>query len=298
MFPLQMTAGATGQIHIGSAELDLAKYQLYPSGGNQPFTHPYLHGMRTLSGVSLMEDCTHKPIGGCGLSLVLTSVGGVPFAAQASVAGVTEIGTISHIGWGPSNISPCFPEDTPNGITMMHHLAWRSPLGEELLIEDRMVCFGPVWAGLGGWTLTWRSTLHNNTTRPLALSSAAPALPLASMATGWRWLSGPEWAMSDVLMDGGLASAPHCHGQRGRWLALRRTDGVATVVFRDHADNPHYPTRWAISLRDGVGISASFSGAQPYVLLPQNPLEIRFRLIVGDGAWSNAEIDRIATALP
>jgi hypothetical protein len=105
--------------------------------------------------------------------------------------------------------------------------------------------------------------------------------------------------LSDQFGGGRLVNAdgavgePAIFGKPSRWVdysgpaAPGRVEGIA---YLDHSDNPHHPTPWHVR-RDGW-MEAAFNLASSYLIAPDHPLTLRYRLVIHAGAADPTALNR------
>jgi hypothetical protein len=85
-------------------------------------------------------------------------------------------------------------------------------------------------------------------------------------------------------------------GEAAPWLAYIGThDGTcekSTVLFVDHPSNPRYPNKWFVRDDPYACASCSFMFDQGYTLQPGDVLDLRYRVVLADGEWSPAGIEK------
>lgn len=97
----------------------------------------------------------------------------------------------------------------------------------------------------------------------------------------------------EIVNSAGQRNEQGAHLQHAKWLdqsgpiAPGRWNGIA--IF-DHPQNPRYPTGW--HCRNDGWAGASFTLDEPYVIEPDKPLRLRYRICLHRG---NAEQGNVAT---
>jgi hypothetical protein len=59
----------------------------------------------------------------------------------------------------------------------------------------------------------------------------------------------------------------------------------------DHPSNPRFPTKWFVRNDPYACVSCSFMFDEEYVLPAGEALALRYRIVLGHGAWSRARIE-------
>jgi len=181
-----------------------------------------------------------------------------------------------------------------------------------LLTEEREIVVPTVDAVAGWYALDFTTHLTNATERERTLHLGSPTTegrPLAGYGSlFWR---GPQaFQGGAVLAAGGAGGAggPEMMGERSPWLAyvekIEKHDGEkhdrsgdegndasATLLFRDHPDNPRYPTQWYVRNDPFAALSFAFVFDAHYPLLPAQTLTLRYRIVIADGAWTREQIE-------
>lgn len=114
-----------------------------------------------------------------------------------------------------------------------------------------------------------------------------------------------DWTDTTLMLDDG-STHERVLGEAGRWCDLTGTppgggDAVAGIAFLDHPGNVRHPTSWYASTRadtygdDGWSnfMNAAFLWHEGLDVAAGQPLRLRHRVVVHDGAW---DADRITAA--
>lgn len=127
---------------------------------------------------------------------------------------------------------------------------------------------------------------------------AAEAVPLGR--TNFGFLGVRMAKTVSAQFGGGLLSntegatgEPAIFGLSSRWVDYSGpvAPGVIEgIAYLDHPDNPHHPTPWHV--RSDGWMEAAFNLAEPYLLAPDHPLDLRYRLWIHPGPADRAAIDR------
>ncbi len=111
----------------------------------------------------------------------------------------------------------------------------------------------------------------------------------------------PTWTDTLIRLDDGV-ERDRSLGEPSAWLSIEgiasgRAEVNAGVVFFDHPSNPRAPSPWYASTHaDTYGegwanfVNAAFLWDEPLHLAAGTSLDLKYRVIVYDGAWS---VDRI-----
>jgi hypothetical protein len=245
---------------------------------------PFLHPVRTLSGVPVTdrEPADHRWHLGAGVAV--QDVGGVNlWGGRTYVRGSgytwrDDHGTVTH---------ERFRHRSPGGFAA--ELTWRAPDGRPLLDELREVAAA---AAGPAWRLTLRFTLRNATAAPLPLGSPATNGRAGAGYGGFFWrfppLSGARVRTPDAAGEDAV------HGSRARWLAVsggvRRDAGpaaeeaVPVTVLLAGADDDTRADPWFVRLAGYPGAGLSLAPEVPLVLPPGGSVTRGVRAVVADGA--------------
>ncbi|MEZ4990389.1 MAG: PmoA family protein [Saprospiraceae bacterium] len=86
----------------------------------------------------------------------------------------------------------------------------------------------------------------------------------------------------------------------GPWMNITgNLDGQAGnegVLVIDHPGNPGYPQPWILRSKNSMQ-NAAFPGREKIEIKPDQPLLLRYRMVIYDGALSRAQIDRLSASM-
>ncbi|WP_433292575.1 PmoA family protein [Actinoplanes sp. CA-030573] len=247
---------------------------------------PYLHPVRTLSGVPVTDALCHDHPWHMGASVTIADVNELNFWGGRTY--VRDGGYVWLDDHG--RIVPVTHSELPDGFTS--DLEWRSASGEVILREHRTV---RATTAPRGWELFFRYALSTPTEAEVTLGSptthgrpgqagyggffwratAGPATP--GPATPGPATPGPATAFS--------ATSDSPHGSADPWLAVVVADRY-TLVFRGLAD----ADRWFVRTEEYVGVCAALAFTDPLAIKPGTPLTRTIRVLVADGALTRPEI--------
>ena len=91
-------------------------------------------------------------------------------------------------------------------------------------------------------------------------------------------------------------------GKRSPWLAyIGKHDGnldKSTLLFIDKPGNLRYPNKWFVRNEPYACVSYAFMFDEYYTLQPQETLQLSYRTVIANGAWSRSQIEEyVATYL-
>jgi hypothetical protein len=246
---------------------------------------PFLHPVRTRSGVVLTAEQPPDHRHHLGLSLAVADVDGTDFwGGRTFVAGRGSVPLDNH---GRQRRRTVHAD--PGAIE--EELVWTGPDGAELIIERRTITARPM--GSDSWVLDWSSDLN----APRELRIASPAVngrPGAGYGgIFWRFPAEGKTEVSSPLGDG----AEVIHGHRATWLVIRHTgpdEGSGTVILTE----PGSRDPWFV--RDGgyVGCGPAPATDEPVRLDAGERLRCGLTAVIIDGWHTDPEflIDTLVRA--
>ncbi len=237
---------------------------------------PFLHPVRTRSGVLLTADQPPDHRHHLGLSLALADVDGSDFwGGRTFVAGQGSVPLDNHGRQRRRSIRA-----EPGRIE--EKLDWTDPAGAGLITERRMITARPL--DRTAWVLTWSSELR--ALRPLRIASpAVNGRPGAGYGgIFWRFPAKGRTEVSGPLGDG----AEMIHGHRATWLVVRHTGpdgGAGTVVLTE----PGSRDPWFVRDSGYVGCGPAPATDQPVRLAADERWPCRLTCVIIDGWHSDPE---------
>lgn len=233
---------------------------------------PYLHPVRTLSGVTVTDALCHDHPWHMGASVTIADVenlnfwGGRTYVRDGGYAWLDDHG----------RIVPVAHHQLTDGFTS--DLEWQSASGEVILREQRTV---RATTAPRGWELFFQYALSTPSEAEVTLGSPATHGRPGQAGYGgffWRATPGPAIAFSTT------SDSPH--GSADPWLALVVADRY-TLVFRGLAD----ADRWFVRTEEYVGVCAALAFTDPLPIKPATPLTRTMRVLVADGALTRPDIE-------
>ena len=252
---------------------------------------PYLHPVRTLSGVAVTDHMPLDHVWHLGVGVALQDVDGVNFWG-----GRTYTRDAGQYIWRPDHGSITSTgttlEETDAGKgqegRLQATLAWNGPDGTTVLVEER------AWAWSGVAPSIWRLSLD------FSLSPAGDApVSLGSPGSNGRFEGGyggffwrlPGCEDASVWTPAGAGEAG-THGSVTRWLAWSGTfdGGPATLVFvaPDGSTDP-----WFVRMEGYPGVGRSLAWDSPVTAEPGSPVRRQVTVFVADGILATADIERL-----
>ncbi|MEU4237259.1 PmoA family protein [Actinoplanes sp. NPDC026619] len=268
-----MTAGPGTTLHVDG--VPVVSYVEDPGLDVRLAPRPYLHPVRTLSGVTVTDALCYDHPWHMGASLTMSDVngynlwGGRTYVRDQGYVWLDDHGRIEHLSATP----------IPGGFT--ESLTWCAASGEILLREQREIT---ATAAPHGWELSFTYALTAPGPAEVTLGSPATHGRPGDAGYGgffWRATPGPAVAFTQ--------SSDNPHGSADPWLALTVADRY-TLVFRGLAD----ADRWFARTTEYVGVCAALAFTDPLPIKPANPLTRHLRVLVADGALTR---DQIAAAV-
>ncbi|GIF26051.1 hypothetical protein BJ973_003320 [Actinoplanes tereljensis] len=232
---------------------------------------PYLHPVRTLSGVVVTDALCQDHPWHMGASVTMSDVSGYNlWGGRTYVRDEGYVWLDDH-----GRVRPISTVLAAGGFT--EDLEWRAADGAALLREHRSVTAS---AAAHGWELSFAYALSAPATAEVTLGSPATHGRPGDAGYGgffWRATPGPAVAFT--------ATSDSPHGSADPWLALVVADRY-TLVFRGLAD----ADRWFVRTDDYVGVCAALAFTDPLTIKPAEPLTRHLRVLVADGALTRAQI--------
>ena len=233
---------------------------------------PYLHPVRTLSGIVVTDALCYDHPWHLGASVTIADVNGLNFwggrtyVRDQGYVWLEDHGRIVHV------------DSTPVDGGFIERLHWCSATGEVILREQRTVTAS---AARHGWELLFEYALSTPTEAEVTLGSPATHGRPGQAGYGgffWRAAPGPAKAIT--------ATSDSPHGSADPWLALTVADRY-TLVFQGLAD----ADRWFARTEEYVGICAALAFTDPLPIKPDAPLTRTMRVLIADGALTRAQIE-------
>jgi hypothetical protein len=266
-------------------------YQSQVPGRESP--KPYFHPLKTLAGneVSLFRPYDH--LWHTGLSMTMANLSGENFwggasytREAASYVQLANNGRIQHSAW----------QDIASAETVYgsERLQWITQGGATWLEEERHIALGEINPDTGYWRLDLAFHLLNVSGQPLDFGSpTTEGRPLAGYG-GLFWRGPRSFLHGQILGANGL-EGPAIMGERSPWLAFTGWhDGnqqQSTLLFLDQPGNPRYPNKWFVRNDPYACASCSFMFDEYYTLPPNATLDLAYRVVIINGAWSRQQIE-------
>ncbi len=256
---------------------------------------PYFHPLKTLAGneISLFRPYDH--LWHVGLSMSLANLsdenfwGGPTYTrAAAGYVQLDNNGRMQHTSWQEITCT----EET---VRCIEHLQWITQSGARWIDEERQIVISEIEPEAGYWTLDLSFHLLNVAQQPLLFGSpTTEGRPEAGYGSlFWR---GPRSFLHGKILGADDLEGPTLMGQSSPWLAFSGWhDGnreQSTILFIDQPGNPRYPNKWFVRNDPYACVSCSFMFDEYYTLLPNESLNLTYRVVIANGAWSRAQIEQ------
>ncbi len=255
----------------------LFRYHYQPHTAANEAPRPYAHPLCSLAGDVLTNFRPNDHPWHHGLSLTLTSVGGVNFWGGPSHRAADgyqwrdDHGAQIHRAWHA--LIPERLEET---------LDWcDAKSGRELLHERRVLSVALVE---GGWSLRWTSELFNVTGHDLVLGNYHALGGLAgSHYTGLQFRGARDLldahgdAAIGIAAEGGLAGETAVQGAAARWMEWSCQHDGSLRRTRIRFENPDGPLPWFVRAHNPLA-AFSFHREHPHPLAAGATLRLDHRL--------------------
>jgi hypothetical protein len=183
----------------------------------------------------------------------------------------------------------------PRTATVTTRLQYRPIDGQPAIEELRRITIGLPRSD-GAYTLDWHQTF--TAVRDQVVIDRRPITP----EIPWGGYGGLSWRAARSLgnfhaLDSEGRHDKEIEHQRARWADMHgSSDGgrnvQAGLAIFDHPANPRFPTHWRCVGDPGFGyFGPSFTLAEAYTLRPGEPLVLRYRALVHDGAGDAAMLE-------
>jgi hypothetical protein len=258
---------------------------------------PYFHPLKTLAGneLSLFRPRDHP--WHTGLSMTAANLsgenfwGGTTYTRESGYIQLENNGRIQHIDW--QDIS-CHEK-----LHCTEHLQWITFSGARWIDEERQIAVSEISPEAGYWSLDLSFRLVNVSQQPLVFGSPTTEGRPEAGYGGLFWRGPRSFLHGKILGAGGL-EGPELMGKRSPWLAFSGWhDGnreQSTIVFLDQPENPRYPNKWFVRNDPYACVSYSYMFDEYYVLPPLQALKLAYRVLIGHGEWSRAQIEDYVAA--
>lgn len=287
-------------VHVGAVEVLRARFS-DDSVAPHECPAPYLHPLRTLAGGIVTGHRPHDHRWHKGLTMAVPKLarlgptgepvsatnfwGGPSYVAGRGYVDLHDVGCIDTVG---------FEVLAPG--TVAAELLWVGSDGIPMLSERRTFAVCDVDAAAGSWTLAFRSELRalgpaaGPASGPLEFNSPTTLGRDQAGYCGFFWRGPRAFTGGRTLSSTGREGADTLMGRHAAWLAYTGEfddrDGHATLVFVPDGEAPE----WFVRADDYPGVNPSLAFRRPRLLEPGERLELGYRVVIADGAWSGERI--------
>lgn len=285
----------------------LLEYVYRPEVPAKESPKPYFHPIRTLAGTAVTafrpEDHLHHH----GLCMTLSQVdhhnfwGGRTYQKEAGeYLDMNNNGRQEHAAWDVL-------ETSNERAVMKETVRWLSVNGEHLMTDTRQFTISQVNRQDRSYVLDAAFRITNASRRSLTLGNFQSIGGLAgSFYTGFAFRASDRFAeITDafepsLMAAGGRDGVDAIHGASAPWMAMTghdpATGAKSTVILIDQPGNPGYPNQWFV--RWGY-TQATFPmiADQPMILGGNGTLNLRYRVLIADGAWGRDKVAAKASSL-
>ena len=279
----------------------LFRYVYEPVTMQSEAPKPYFHPLHTLAGNVVTLARPHDHLWHTGLAMTSAHLsgqnfwGGPTYVRDSGYVWREDQGRIQHEAWVEMRA-----ED--DGIHLAESLTWITRAGEVWIAEERRIVVDDVDPAHECWSLDLAFRLANVRQEALAFGSPTTQGRPAAGYGGLFWRGPRSFQHGTILAADGL-SGPEVMGHAAPWLAFigahDGTGDTSTILFMDHPSNPRFPTKWFVRNDPYACVSCSFMFDEEYVLPAGEALALRYRIVLGHGAWSRARIeDYVARTAP
>ncbi len=272
-------------------DVELFRYVYQPATSPFEGPKPYLHPVRTLAGDVVTAFRPHDHRWHKGLQMTATDVsgqnfwGGVTYVRDRGYVELPNVGTMRH-------------EDLvveQDGFA--ERLTWHTQAGEHWVDEVRRFAVHDVDGE--SWALEFATELTNVRGAPLVFGSPTTGGRDLAGYTGLFWRGPRAFTDGEIIAAEGQGG-PGMMGKEAPWLAYvghhDEVDRSSTLLFLDHPGNE--VTRWFVRATPFPAVNPSFAFFDELGLAPGGTLDLRYRVVVADGAWDRARLESYVEGHP
>jgi hypothetical protein len=248
----------------------VAEYVVEPAVDSQLSPRPYLHPVRTLSGVAVSEILPEDHPHHLGVSVAVQDVaktnlwGGRTYVRGQGYTWLDDHGRIVHEGF-----------DELNDGRLVQRMRWCDPAGTTLLAERREVAARPL--DTRAWVLEVAFALAAPHGRQIALGSPATnGRPGGSGYGGLFWRAPMRDVPPDVFTETADGEGA-ANGSTEPWLAL--AGGGYSLVFTGLGAGDH----WFVRAAGYPGVCAALAYEKPLIIEAGGAIARRYAVVVADG---------------
>jgi hypothetical protein len=257
---------------------------------------PYFHPIKTLAGNEVTMFRPYDHLWHIGLSMSFAVLSGENFWGGRSYVdgqGYVQLdnnGRTEHVDWQEITC-----DDT---LRCVEHLKWITHANETWLDEEREIVVSDINPDAGYWTLNLTFKLTNVAQKTLEIGSpTTEGRPNAGYGSlFWR---GPRSFLHGKILASDGSEGQENMGHTFPWIAITGwhdgNSAQSTLIFIDQPGNPRYPNKWFMRSDPYTCASFAFMFDEIYPLKPDETLQLAYRVVIGNGAWSQAQIEQYVT---
>lgn len=273
-----------------AAGVELFRYVFRPETTPFEGPKPYLHPVRTLAGDIVTAFRPHDHRWHKGIQMTASDVsgenfwGGGTYVRDQGYVDLPNVGVMRH-------------EQFVNVLDdrIEEWLTWRTQAGEHWLDERRELI---VRVGAEAWSLDFATSLTNVCGAHLRFGSPTTSgRPLAGYS-GLFWRGPRSFTDGEIIAADGQGG-PEMMGRPARWLAyvgaFDEVDRHATLMF---FDGPGYDGNWFVRSTPFPAVNPSLAFWEEMTLPAGETLNLRYRIVIADGAWDRTRLETYAKEHP
>ncbi|GAA5061299.1 hypothetical protein HNP84_008821 [Thermocatellispora tengchongensis] len=266
---------------IGGVEV--LRYVYRPDMPQRESPKPYFHPLRTLSGDLVTGYRPHDHRWHKGLQMTVSHLSGQNFWGGGSYVhgqGYVDL---------PNNGSMRHEEWLAPGV---ERLTWWTQDGEHWVDETRTI---EVAEGEGWWRLGFATTLRNVRGEDLLFGSPTSHGRPAAGYSGLFWRGPRDFTGGTVLASDGQGG-PEMMGRTASWLAYvgqhDEVDRHSTLLFLAGPGQT-----WFVRTEPFPAVNPSIAFSEDVRLPPGGVMDLRYALVVADGALDRGRLESLAADL-
>lgn len=306
--PLTVHHQLGDRVTVAADGTEILSYVYRPDPVAYESRKPYAHPLRTLAGRTVTgyrpnDHRWHK-----GLQMTASHLsgqnlwGGNSYIHPGGYRRIPErVGSMRHDGLPVLTAGP-------DAVRLGEELTWLHHEGHEWAREHRTLTVHGVDPEAGSWALDWTIDLTNVRGEPLRFGSPTTAGRHMAGYTGLHWRGPRDYTDGRVLTPQGPATDAETMGTpaaKAPWIAMAaahdEVDAESTVVFAHAPENLDeravHPSHWFVRSARTPTVAFSWAFFEEFELAPGESFAYRYRLLVADGAWDAARIDRALASL-
>jgi hypothetical protein len=278
-----------GSLTGTSDGVELFRYTYRPDVSAFECPSPSFHPLRTLDGDVVTGNRPHDHRWHKGLAMTASHLSGQNF--WGGVSWVRDAGYVELPNVG-SQVHRDFLAVEPDRV--IEEVDWITAAGEKWISERRTMLFA---ARAGSWSLEMGCELRNVRGAPLEFGSPTVYGRELAGYCGFFWRGPRAFTGGTVLAPDGQAG-PEMMGRKASWLAYigqhDEVDRSSTLLFLDHpADHV-----WFVRTDPYPVVNPSLAFYEPWELPAGETLRVRYRLVIGNGAWSRERLENYVREHP